>query len=64
MKELNINIDKEYHIRYYTNYSLRLRTEIFETLQDAELKYLELLDTPNIAHVELLECKPLKAHRI
>lgn len=62
MKEIIINIEKEYHIRWYTNYSLRVRTDIFETLEKAELKYKELLNTPNISCVELLECKPIKAH--
>lgn len=62
MREIIINIEKEYHVRWYTNYSLRLRTDIFETLEEAELKYQELFNVPNISHVELLECKPIKAH--
>lgn len=63
MREMIINIEKEYHVRWHTRYSLRLITETFETLQDAELKYLELLNTPNVSYVELLECKPIKAHQ-
>ena len=63
MNEMFINIEKEYHVRWYTRFSLRLITEKFETLQDAESKYLELLNTSNISYVELLECKPIKAHK-
>lgn len=62
MGNLYVNMEKEYQVQYKL-YGTRTNINHFNTIEEAEIDYLDKFNDDKISYVELLECKPIKAYR-
>lgn len=59
-ENIKIDFEKEYQVQY-KKYGTRMYISYLSTIEEAEEVYLEKKEDKNVSHVELIECKILKA---